>query len=82
LQAFANQCCREETEAEAAIRCTVETFGEVNVQSTTGWRSQLFKFKYIKSDGTTMRDTSRTAAKTIHGMLRERIVDKFGDLVR
>jgi hypothetical protein len=83
LQAFANQCCREEQmEAEAAIQCTVETFGEVNVQSKTGWRSQLFKFKYIKSDGTTMRDASRTAAKTIHGILRERIVDKFGDLVR
>lgn len=83
LQAFANQCCgEEELEMEAAIQCTVEAFGEVNVQSTTGRRSQLFKFKYIKSDGTTIRGASRTAAKTIHGILRERIVDKFGDILR
>jgi hypothetical protein len=82
LQVFANQCCREEMETDAAIQCTVETSGEVNVQSTTGRRSQFFKFKYIKSDGTTIRGASRTAAKTIHGILRERIVDKFGDLVR
>jgi hypothetical protein len=82
LEAFANHCCREEMETETAIQCTVETFGEVNVQSTTGRRSQLFKFKYVKSDGTTIRGASRTAAKTIHEMLRERIVDKFGDLVR
>jgi hypothetical protein len=83
LQALATQCCGEEIETEAAaIQCTVEPFGEVNVQSTTGRRSQLFKFKYIKSDGTTIRGASRTAAKTIHGMLREKIIDKFGDLVR
>ena len=82
LQALANQCCGGEMETEAAIQCTVETCGEVNLQPTTGRRSQLFKFKYIKSDGTTIRGASRTAAKTIHGMLRERIVDKFGDLVR
>jgi hypothetical protein len=82
LQVVAHQCCGKEIEREAAIQCTVTTFGEVNVESTTGRRSQLFKFKYVKSDGTAIRGASRTAAKAIHGMLRERIVDNFGDLVR
>jgi len=75
------------------IQCTVEIFGEVNVQSVTGRRSQLYKFKYksakAESGGADLTTSvagagvvSRTTAKRIHRVLRERIVDKFGDLLR
>jgi hypothetical protein len=82
LQAIANQCCGE-IEPEEEIQCTVETTaGEVNVQSTTGRCSQLYRFEYVKSDGSNISGVSRAAAKIIHGMLRERIVDAYGDFIR
>jgi hypothetical protein len=88
LQDIADQYCGEiiETE-EIQIQCTVEIFGEVNVQSATGRRSQLYKFKYKKAEGgadltSVAGVVSRTTAKRIHRVLRERIVDKFGNLLR
>lgn len=98
LQDIANQYCGEIIEIETEemqmqIQCTVEIFGEVNVQSVTGRRSQLYKFKYksakAESGGADLTTSvagagvvSRTTAKRIHRVLRERIVDKFGDLLR
>jgi hypothetical protein len=88
LQDIANQYCGEIIEAEEIqIQCTVEIFGEVNVQSATGRRSQLYKFKYKKAEGgadltSVAGVVSRTTVKRIHRVLRERIVDKFGDLLR
>jgi hypothetical protein len=82
LQVIVNRCCGEIELEEAIIQCTVETAGEANVQSTTGRRSQLYKFKYERSDGSSISGTSRATAKTIHDMLRERIVDAYGDIIR
>jgi hypothetical protein len=81
FEAFANQHCGEIEETEA-LQCTVETFGEVNVQFTTGRGSQLYRFKYEKLDGTNISGASRSAAKTVHTKIRERIVDKYGDILR
>eukprot|EP00571_Detonula_confervacea_P014146 CAMPEP_0172308498 /NCGR_PEP_ID=MMETSP1058-20130122/9071_1 /TAXON_ID=83371 /ORGANISM="Detonula confervacea, Strain CCMP 353" /LENGTH=533 /DNA_ID=CAMNT_0013020927 /DNA_START=570 /DNA_END=2171 /DNA_ORIENTATION=+ len=80
LQNVATKCCGEIEMQE--IQCTVEAFGEVNVQSATGRRSQLYKFKYTKMDGTSISGDGRGAAKAIHGMVRERIIGTFGDLIR
>lgn len=82
LQTLANQCC-EEIESDE-IQCTVEIYGEVNVQPETGRRSQLYRFTYTKPEGTdaSKASFSRTVAKRIDGMIRERLVDKFGDVLR
>lgn len=82
LQEFANQCCGNQEIEE--IQCTVRTFGEVNVQSITGRRSQLYKFKYSKPEGTNLSvsGASRVTAKMIHSALRERIVAEVGDVLR
>ena len=76
----------------ARVMERMEIFGEVNVQSVTGRRSQLYKFKYKSAKAESGADlttsvagagvVSRTTAKRIHRVLRERIVDKFGDLLR
>jgi len=82
LQALANQCCGE-MEADE-IQCAVEEFGEVNVQSTTGRRSQRYRFTYKKPEGTdiSVAGVSRAIAKIIHSVIRERVVDGFGDMLR
>jgi hypothetical protein len=83
LQAFANQYCREHEKGEE-IECTVELYGEVKTQSTTGRCSQLYRFKYKKPEGAdlSVARVSRSTAKIIHDALRERIVDTFGDVIR
>mmetsp|Transcript_19134 Transcript_19134/g.34587 ORF Transcript_19134/g.34587 Transcript_19134/m.34587 type:complete len:101 (-) Transcript_19134:133-435(-) len=84
LQAFADQCCGEVEAEERPIQCAVGVFGEVNVQSTTGRRSQLYRFTYGKPEGAIdpgKANVLRTTAKRIQSMIRERIIDKFGDSV-
>lgn len=82
LQAFADQCCGEFEVKE--IQCKVGGFGGVNVQSTTGRRSQLYRFTYNTPEGTDLilANVSRVNAKRIDGMIRERIVFTFGDVLR
>eukprot|EP00545_Synedropsis_sp_CCMP1620_P002493 CAMPEP_0119030348 /NCGR_PEP_ID=MMETSP1176-20130426/40986_1 /TAXON_ID=265551 /ORGANISM="Synedropsis recta cf, Strain CCMP1620" /LENGTH=502 /DNA_ID=CAMNT_0006986717 /DNA_START=142 /DNA_END=1650 /DNA_ORIENTATION=- len=83
LQAFVDQFCGENEKEE--IQCTVEIFGEVDVQSTTGRLSQLYRFQYSKPEDSADRSRAgvwRIAAKRIHRGLRESIVDKFGDVLR
>eukprot|EP00978_Attheya_sp_CCMP212_P002352 scaffold4850_cov50-Attheya_sp.AAC.3 len=82
LQDLAHRCCGEMEEEE--IQCAVEAFGEVNVQSTTGRRSQRYMFTYKKPEGTdiSVAGVSRIIAKRIHGVIRERVVDRFGDMLR
>jgi hypothetical protein len=82
LQEFADQCCKEFESQK--IQCTVEIFGEVNVQSTTGRRSQLYRFTYKTPEGTdiSIANVSRATAKILDGVIRERIIDKFGNILR
>ena len=82
LHTLANQCCGE-IEADE-MHCTVEAYGEVHVQSETGRRSQRYRFTYKKPEGTDISkaSVSRTVAKKIDTVIRERVVDKFGDILR
>jgi len=83
LQALANQCCSE-IEVDG-VQCRVEAFGEVNVQSATGRRSQRYRFTYKKlhSNDTSVAGVSKIIAKRIQSLIRERIVDEIGhDVLR
>lgn len=82
LQAIADQCCGEFEVKE--IQCNVGVFGDVNVQLTTGRRSQLYRFTYKTPEGTdlVLANVSRVNAKRIDGMIRERIVAAFGYVFR
>ena len=82
LQTLADGCCGEIRGEE--IMCAVEVFGDVYVQPVTGRLSQLYRFNYKKpeaADISTAR-VSRTSAKAIHGVIRERIIKEFGNLLR
>jgi|AntRauTorckE5430_2_1112549.scaffolds.fasta_scaffold00175_17 hypothetical protein len=82
LHNLAKECCGE-IETEDMI-CTVEAYGEVNVQSETGRRSQRYRFTYKKPEGTDISNASvsRSIAKRIDSVIRERVVHQFGDILR
>ena len=98
LQAIANQCCKEyagiddtttrntKDNDNAQIICTVVAMGQMDIQPSTGRRSQRYKFSYGKEEGA-LKDirtagVSRNMAKRIHDSIRQKAVDKFGDLLR
>ena len=71
----------------AQITCTVEIMGPIDVQPSTGRRSQRYKFTYAKPEGSALKDirtavVSRGTAKRIHDSIRQKAADKFGDLLR
>jgi len=87
LKNLANQCCREmdfNDKRYHAIGCEVLQFGDVNVQSKSGRRSQRYKFTYSmpKDTDISIAIVSRDTAKRIDGKIRERIKEKWGDILR
>ncbi len=101
LQNIANQCCEQyvpvgidDTKEDATkdddstqITCTVEIMGPIDVQPSTGRRSQRYKFTYAKPEGSALKDirtavVSRSTAKRIHDSIRQKAEEEFGDLLR
>ena len=83
LQEIANQCCQDANDRDE-IQCEVEAFPSLDTQASTGRHSRRYKFTYRKRQGTEIRKAAvpRSSAKKIHGIIRGRLIDNFGDLVR
>jgi len=84
LQTFVDRGVGEIGTAADGMRCTVEKVGGVNVQSTTGRRSQLYRFEYGSVEGTDISAAvvSRADAKRVHNLICKKIANEFGDLLR
>jgi hypothetical protein len=88
LQGLANIGCEDNEEYHpiGGLTCKVmkaSATGGTDVSCNKEGRcSQLYKFQYTPGDGGNMSGEPRTRAKHLHGLLRDRIVAQYGNVLR
>jgi len=73
LQALANRICNDQ-----GMVCFVEKDGDVISANTSNRQSQLYRFQYKYQDGR-QENVSRATAKQMHKLIRNGILETYGD---